>query len=99
MMIPTRLRLDTHQLMREAVANAVRHAQAKSIEIELDAAPNELRLTVVNDGVAFKAKRGKLDMPASLGERVQQAGGAIDLARGMGVTKLSISLPIGEGLA
>jgi signal transduction histidine kinase len=99
LMIPTRLRLDAHQLMREAVANAVRHAQAKSIEVELDAAPNELRLTVVNDGVAFKTARGKLDMPASLGERVQQAGGAIDLARGMGVTKLSISLPIGEGLA
>jgi signal transduction histidine kinase len=99
LMIPTRIRLDAHQLMREAVANAVRHAQAKSIEIELDAAPAELRLTVVNDGSAFKASRGKMDLPTSLSERVQQAGGVIDMARGMGVTKLSISIPLGEGLA
>jgi signal transduction histidine kinase len=99
MMIPTRLRLDTHQLMREAVANAVRHAQAKSIEVELNAAPNELKLTVINDGSAFPVRGGRPEMPASLGERVQQAGGVLDMARGMGVTKLSISLPIGEGLA
>ena len=99
LMIPTRLRLDAHQLMREAVANAVRHAQAKSIDIELDAEPNELRLVVVNDGAAFKAHRGRVDLPTSLHERVKQAGGAIDMARGMGVTKLSISLPIGEALA
>jgi signal transduction histidine kinase len=85
--------------MREAVANAVRHAQAKSIEIELDAAPAELRLTVVNDGSAFKTNRGKMDLPTSLSERVQQASGVIDMARGMGVTKLSISIPLGEGLA
>ena len=98
MMIPTRLRLDAHQLMREAVANAVRHAQAKSVEIELAAAPEELRLVVVNDGAAFKERGGRMEMPASLHERVEQAGGAIDMARGMGVTKLSISLPIGEAL-
>jgi signal transduction histidine kinase len=99
LMIPTRLRLDAHQLMREAVANAVRHAQAKSVEIELAAAPTELRLVVVNDGAAFKQRGGRPEMPASLHERVAQAGGAIDMARGMGVTKLSISLPIGESLA
>lgn len=97
MMIPTRLRLDAHQLMREAVANAVRHAQAKSVEIELAAVPHELRLIVVNDGSSFPTRGRKPEMPASLGERVEQAGGSIDVARGMGVTKLSISLPISEG--
>ena len=33
-------------------------------------------------------------MPQSLQERVAEAGGALDLSRGMGVTKLSISLPL-----
>jgi signal transduction histidine kinase len=33
-------------------------------------------------------------MPRSLRERVEDAGGAIELSRGMGVTKLSIGLPI-----
>lgn len=95
-MIPTRLRLDAHQLVREAVANAVRHAQAKSVTIELAAISDELRLEVVNDGAAFPKRSGQVEMPGSIRERVEQAGGMLDMARGMGVTRLSISLPIGE---
>jgi signal transduction histidine kinase len=96
MMIPTRLRLDAHQLMREAVANAVRHASAKSISVELEALSNELKLEFINDGAEFRLRGGHVEMPTSLKERVEQAGGALDMARGMGVTKLSISLPIAE---
>ena len=96
MMIPTRLRLDAHQLMREAVANAVRHAAAKSVAIQLAALPDGLALDIVNDGAEFKARGDRIELPTSLKERVEQAGGTLDMARGMGVTKLSISLPIGE---
>ena len=96
MMIPTRLRLHTHQLMREAVANAVRHASAKSVTIELAALPNGLTLDILNDGAEFKPRGGRIELPTSLRERVEQAGGMLDMARGMGVTKLSISLPLGE---
>ncbi len=96
MMIPTRLRLDAHQLMREAVANAVRHASAKSITVELAALSDQLKLEFINDGAEFRPRGGRLEMPTSLKERVDQAGGALEMARGMGVTKLSITLPIGE---
>ena len=96
MMIPTRLRLDAHHLMREAVANAVRHAEAKSVTIQLSAVSDELRLEVVNDGAEFRVNGEQLEMPTSLKERVEQAGGVLDVARGMGVTKMSISLPLGE---
>jgi signal transduction histidine kinase len=95
MMIPTRLHLDALQLMREAVANAVRHAEAKSVQVKLAAEPHELTLDFVNDGAAYPSYGERLDMPMSLQERVEQAGGALDMARGMGVTKVSISLPIG----
>ena len=95
LMIPTRLRLDAHHLMREAVANAVRHAQAKSIEIGLEAVSEELRLEFINDGAAFRPRGERLELPSSLKERVEHAGGELDMARGMGVTKVSISLPIG----
>lgn len=98
LMIPTRLRLDAQQLMREAVANAVRHAAAKSVTIELAAQSDCLTLDIVNDGAGFKRRGGRIELPASLKERVEQAGGTLDMARGMGVTKLAISLPIGESL-
>ncbi|HYC94231.1 MAG TPA: histidine kinase [Sphingomicrobium sp.] len=96
MMIPTRLRLDAQQLIREAVANAVRHASAKSVTIQLAALSDSLTLDIVNDGAEFKVRGGRMELPTSLKERVEQAGGKLDMARGMGVTKLSISLPTGE---
>jgi signal transduction histidine kinase len=48
---------------------------------------------MVNDGAAYPKHGEQIALPHSLRERVEQAGGAIDLSRGMGVTKLSISLP------
>ena len=82
-MIPTRIRLDAQQMMREAVANAVRHASAKSVSVELLAGANALNLQVVNDGADFPLRNGKIEIPASLQERVEQAGGTLDVARGM----------------
>ncbi len=63
--------------------------------IKLEAVADELRLDFVNDGAVYRTRGQRLDMPISLKERVEQAGGALDMARGMGVTKISISLPIG----
>ena len=97
MMIPTRLHLDALQLMREAVANAARHAGAKAVTIKLAAQPHELTLDFVNDGAPYPAHGERPGMPMSLRERVEQAGGTIDMARGMSITKVSIALPIGRG--
>lgn len=95
MTIPIRLHLDAQQLMREAVANAVRHAEAKTVTIGLGATANELKLEIVNDVISTPSRRERLDKPQSLQERVEQAGGTLEMARGMGVTKVSIALPIG----
>lgn len=93
--IPAKLHLDAHQLVREAVANAVRHAGAKSIEIAVATRENQLRLDFINDGRSYPRHKGRLQPPKSLQERIDQAGGAIELSRGMDVTKVSISLPLG----
>jgi signal transduction histidine kinase len=93
-MVPARLHLDAQQLVREAVANAVRHAGAKSVSIRLGTAGDELRLDFINDGAAYPRTKQGGRMPQSLQERVTEAGGALDLSRGMGVTKLSITLPL-----
>jgi signal transduction histidine kinase len=93
-MIPTRLHLDAQQLIREAVANAVRHAGAKSISIRLAADADDMHLVFINDGAAYPKSEDGGRMPKSLRERVEEAGGALDLSRGMGVTRLTIELPI-----
>jgi signal transduction histidine kinase len=93
-MIPTRLHLDAQQLVREAVANAVRHAGAKSISIRLAADADDMHLVFINDGSAYPKSEDGGRMPKSLRERVEDAGGALDLSRGMGVTRLTIELPL-----
>jgi signal transduction histidine kinase len=94
LMIPTKLHIDAQQLVREAVANAVRHAGAKSVEIALDARADRLQLDLINDGAAYPHTGGRIEMPDSIFQRVEQVGGALELSRGMHVTKMSISLPI-----
>jgi len=91
--VAARLHLDAQQLVREAVANAVRHAGAKNVSIRLAGQANEVKLDLINDGSAYPRTEGGQSMPKSLKERVEAAGGAIDLSRGMGVTRVSISLP------
>jgi signal transduction histidine kinase len=94
MMVPSRLHLDAQHLIREAVANAVRHAGAKSVTIRLRSDTDQLRLDFINDGARFPKSPLMGEMPRSMSERVKLAGGALELTRGMGVTRISVSLPI-----
>ena len=95
LMVSTDLHLDALQIVREGIANAVRHAGAKSVRIAVAAKGETVRIDMINDGAAYPKDGDHTDLPKSLRERVDQAGGMIDLSRGMKVTKLSISLPIG----
>jgi signal transduction histidine kinase len=94
-MIPARLYLDLQQIVREAVANAVRHADTKSMSIELSAERSQLRVGLTNDGKPYPKRGDYVELPQSLRERVIAAGGDLDISRGMGVTLLSVTLPIG----
>lgn len=94
--IPSALNLDAHQLVREAVANAVRHAEAQSVRVTLGGTREAIHLEMINDGAAYPKHSDQVELPQSLRERVQQAGGALEISRGMDVTKLSISLPIAD---
>lgn len=90
--VPMRLHLDTHQLVREAVANAVRHAKSKRVTVELSAEDEDLRLDIGNDGNGSqKLKDGS---PWSLRERVDEADGTLMLATRKTGSNLSITLPL-----
>jgi signal transduction histidine kinase len=87
-----RLHLDTHQLVREAVANAVRHAKSKSVTVDLSADEGDLRLDIGNDGSG--SARLKEGSPWSLRERVDEAEGTLMLATRKTGSNLSITLPL-----
>jgi signal transduction histidine kinase len=93
--IPIRLQLDLQQLLREAVANAVRHGGADRIDVGLSVAKGRVELTVADNGSGFAAGDGiAAAEPWSLKERVERAHGSLRLDSMPGSTNLLISLPL-----
>ena len=93
--IPLRLQLDLQQLVREAVANAVRHGGADRIDVGLSVASGQVRLSVADNGSGFPAINGDCATePWSLKERVERAHGSLKLDSAPGSTNVLISLPL-----
>ncbi|MFL6760113.1 sensor histidine kinase [Sphingomonas sp.] len=92
--IPIRLQLDLQQLLREAVANAVRHGGADRIDVGLSVADGNVRLSVADNGSGFAPANGAAAEPWSLKERVERAHGSIRLDSAPGATSILISLPL-----
>jgi signal transduction histidine kinase len=92
--IPIRLQLDMQQLLREAVANAVRHGGASRIDIGVGVAEDRLRIEVKDNGIGFGPKNGSPVEPWSLKERVDRAHGSLSLQSEPGCTNILITLPL-----
>ncbi len=97
--IPIRLHLDLQQLLREAVANAVRHGSADRVAVDLAVDGDWLRLDVSDNGTGFVVNGGSLVEPWSLKERVDRANGSLALVSKPGRTDISISLPLAGAAA
>jgi signal transduction histidine kinase len=88
---------------REAIANAVRHADARRIEIHLAFRAIGLRLEVCDDGRGFSAeqaeeahRRGHFGL-SGMRERAVRMGGTCDVKpRSGGGTVVSLELPLWE---
>lgn len=95
------LQHDLDQLIREAVANAVRHGVARHIAVRASLADDRLRLDVEDDGKGFPVHGDYDDAdltargigPRSLRERVHALGGTLMLATGATGSRLAIALP------
>lgn len=94
-----------HHLLRiaqEAIANAVKHAAAKRLEIVLSYGPTHIDLRVRDDGRGFdveavlRGSRGHLGVP-SLRNRAAKIGGTIDISShpGQGTT-IHVRVPSGK---
>jgi signal transduction histidine kinase len=93
--IPIRLQLDIEQLLREAVANAVRHGKASRVDVEIGVEQDQFRLEVTDNGSGFLPMNGKSAIePWSLKERVDRARGSLSLRSEPGCTNVLITLPL-----
>jgi signal transduction histidine kinase len=92
--IPGWLAHELRQVLREAVANAVRHGGASRVAIALVEENGMLRLTVADNGTGFPAA-DIIAKPRSISERIAALGGSLAIESGKGGTLLSFALPLG----
>src|SRR5918996_405989 len=83
-----------YHVAREAVMNAIKHAEASAITITLEPTTEGARLSVADDGRGFDAEAGEPEGHFGLTmmrERAQVAGGSfkIDSAEGQGTTVIA----------
>lgn len=88
--VPAALHFEVQQILREAIANAVRHGKADTISIEPTAAAHRLLLAIVDNGLGFDANHP----PRSIAERVARAGGDLTITSAPGQTRIMINLPL-----
>ena len=87
-------------MLREAVANAVRHGGANRIDVSLDVEGDSLQLDLVDNGSGFPKRKGQpVREPWSLKERVERANGSMQLVSSPGSTNIHISLPLSGAVA
>jgi signal transduction histidine kinase len=79
--IPGWLAHEVRQVLREAVANAVRHGGASRVAIALAEEGAMLHLTVADNGIGFPAD-GPAARPRSIGERLDAIGGSLEVESG-----------------
>jgi len=102
--IPLPLSVETtaFRIGREAVVNAVKHAEPHKVEMKLEYGPRTLLLEVADDGRGIAP--GAMEAAASGGhwgiagmrDRAQRAGGTLEIASEPGQgTRVTLSLPIG----
>lgn len=92
--IPARLHVDLQQLIREGVANAVRHGKASRVEVDVRADRTHLCLTIEDDGAGFASGRSRNNAPASLTGRVKEVGGELTVQSAPGRTSVYMRLPM-----
>ena len=96
LVVPRTLSHEIQQLVREGIANAVRHGGARRIRIELGESMGQAYLLIRDDGSGIAEDRRAVG-PRSIRDRCEALGGTMDFTTGESGTELQIALPIGVG--
>ena len=98
--LPPHLEAGLFRIAQEALANALRHGRPRFVRIELAFRPEEVTLTVEDDGAGFAP-----DEPApgryglvGLSERARLVGGTLEVGSAPGAgTRIAVGIPFAGG--
>ena len=95
--LPLRVEVDVYRIAQEAVTNVLRHAAARQVEVRLVLQPDQVRLTIADDGRGFDSARIPKDRFGLIGlnERARLLDGKLQLHSSPGAgTRLEVSVPL-----
>ncbi len=93
--VSVQLSHEIRQLVREGIANAVRHGKCRKVRVELADENGMLKLVIIDDGIGFPAAPDIL-RPRSISERVEALGGQFAMANSTSGARLEIAIRSGE---
>ena len=93
-----------HHLLRicqEALTNAIKHAEAKLIQVKLVYATDSVELSVADDGRGFATETVLAGMAGHLGlrnlrSRARKMGGHLDVTSAPGATLIKVTVPLND---
>ena len=90
--------LGLFRIVKEALANVVKHSRASSVELRLVASPNALLLSIEDDGCGLPAPHRKGRGLSNMRQRAAELGGKMSLDSGHGL-RLHLAIPWPGGTA
>lgn len=93
------------RIVQEAISNAVRHSAGRKIEVSLNSSPNQLQVSVRDDGIGFDVQQLEPSLPGHYGligmrERAVSIRAMLKIESEPGHgTDVCLYLPLGNGAA
>jgi two-component system NarL family sensor kinase len=95
--LPMRIEVGLYRIAQEALTNITRHAQARQVNLELSLTPEQIRLSIEDDGQGFDpedAPQGRYGL-VGLNERAKLLGGALRIESSLGAgTRVEVTIPL-----
>jgi signal transduction histidine kinase len=100
-LLPERHRICIYRVVQEALTNCARHSKAKSIDIEIGGLPEDISVSISDDGIGFDPSnvRGRGLGLVGMQERVMDLGGHLTLTSTPKGTVLSARIPLPQEVA
>ena len=93
--LPESFKTCIYRVVQEALHNVTRHASAVSVRIAVQQEPDQLRLSIEDDGCGFQMQRTRGLGLLGMEERVVNLGGVFQIASQPGAgTRITIALPV-----
>jgi signal transduction histidine kinase len=91
--LPLEVENAAYRITTEALSNAVRHADARNVQVVLAAPDGSLQITVADDGHGVGAATAGVGL-TSMRRRAEALGGRLELASGPTGTTITATLPL-----